>query len=240
MNNIYTAPYTLRSCDFGIYSRLRPASILELFQDVAGRHSICLGCGTADLMKKGLAWVLVRQRCRILSEAQMHQSVLVSTWPLAPGRVGYRREYRLSSQSGRVIAEGSSEWVIIDIASRRIVPSWDIYPLDSFRDECIFPDGFPRLHSFQPEAEPYRIKPAFSDFDMNGHVNNTKYANYVLDAISPRPEEVISAFRLDFHREILPGTEVNIVSHREGDLVFARGESTDGEKMFSCCVEFSL
>lgn len=239
MNNIYTAPYTLRSCDFGIYSRLRPASVLELFQDAAGRHSAALGCGTSDLLEKNLAWVLVRQRCRILSEAQMHQSVLVSTWPLAPGRVGYRREYRLSSLSGQVIAEGSSEWVIIDIASRRITPAGDIYPLTDFHNELIFPDGFPRLHSFLPEGEPYRIKPAFSDFDMNGHVNNTKYANYVLDAVPPRPDEVISAFRLDFHREILPGTELDIVSRREGGVLFARGESSSGEKMFSCCMEFS-
>ena len=43
---------------------------------------------------------------------------------------------------------------------------------------------------------------------------------------------------MEYHREVLPGEELNILTCREGSTVLARGESSSGEKMFSCRIEF--
>lgn len=238
MNKIYTASYTLRAADFGLYSRLRPSSILDIFQDIAGRHAIELGCDGPTLLSRGLAWVIVKQRYRVLGEAKMYQTVTVSTWPLVPGRVGYQREYRIADETGAAIVEGSSEWVLMDVSNRRIASVGNIYPLADHCAEKVFPDGFPRLRNFEPRDEGFACLPPFSDFDLNGHVNNTKYANYVLDALSPAQEDVISSFQLDYHREVLPGTRLHILHRRDADTVLARGDNDSGEKMFSCRIEF--
>lgn len=239
MNKIFTAAYTLRAADFGLYSRLRPSSILDIFQDVAGRHAIELGCDGPTLLQRNLAWVIVKLRFRVLAEAKMYQPVLVSTWPLAPGRIGYQREYRIADEQGNTIAEGSSEWVLMDVSARRIASVGNVYPLEEHCQEKVFSDGFPRLRNFEPQGEGYCFLPPFSDFDLNGHVNNTKYANFVLDALNPEQQDVISSFQLDYHREVLPGVKLNILHRRDGNTVLARGDNEQGEKMFSCRIEFA-
>lgn len=239
MNRKLEAAYTLRAADFDTYSRLRPAAIMDLFQDVAGRHANILGCGGADLIGQNMVWVIVKLRLRILRQAAMYQPVTVSTWPLPPGRIGYQREYRISSLQGETIAEGSSEWVLMDISSRRIVSVGNVYPLTEHCTEQVFASRFPRLRSFEAEGEVYSCLPPFSDFDLNGHVNNTKYANYVLDALCPRRSDVITGFQMEYHREVLPGTPLTVLTRREENSVLARGENPEGEKMFSCCVEFA-
>jgi len=239
MNKVFTASYSLRAADFGLYSRLRPSSILDIFQDVAGRHAIELGCDGPALSRRNLAWVIVKLRYRVLAEAKMYQPVLVSTWPLPPGRIGYQREYRIADEQGNTIVEGSSEWVLMDISARRITSAGNIYPLSEYCQEKVFSDGFPRLRNFEPQGEAYSFLPPFSDFDLNGHVNNTKYANFVLDSLKPEKRDVISSFQLDYHREVLPGVELSLLHRRDGNVVQARGDSAQGEKMFSCRIEFA-
>lgn len=233
MNKIFSSVYTLRAADFGLYSRLKPSSILDLFQDVAGRHAMELGCDGPTLLKRKLAWVIVKLRFRVLGTAHMYQPVTVSTWPLPAGRIGYQREYRISDAQGNTIVEGSSEWVLMDISSRRIAAAGNVYNLTEHCEEKVFSDGFPRLRAFEAEGEAYSCLPPFSDFDLNGHVNNTKYANYVLDALRLPENEVISSFQLDYHREVLPGKALEIYHRRDENVILARGEN-EGEKMFSC------
>ncbi len=236
-DSIFEARYTLRAADFGIWSRLRPSAILDLFQDAAGRHSIARGCGSTQLAQRELAWVLMKVRFRVHKSAAMYQPVRVRTWPLEPGRASFRREYLILDEVGETIVSGSGEWVLINTSTRRIAPAGDVYGLPELCTERNFADGFPRLGRFEPEGESHICRPTFSDYDMNGHVNNTKYANFVLDALELPREEVIRDFRLDYHREILPHTDVNIVSRREDKAIQLRGENDSGEAMFSCRID---
>ena len=226
MNRSFEDSYSLRAADFDRWENLRPASIMDLFQDIAGRHANILGVGAADLIKKNTVWVLVKQRFRILRDTKMYQRVKVRTWPLPPDRVGYRREYLISDENGEAIVEGSSEWVLMDFEARKIVPAGQIYPLSEYCEKRNFEDRFPRLRSFEPNTEPYFCQPPYSDFDINGHVNNTKYPNFVLDAINPQAREKLRELRIEYHREVLPGEKLSILIRRDGEALLARGENS--------------
>lgn len=238
MNKIFEDTYRLRAADFDRWSRLRPASIMDLFQDIAGRHANELGVGIATLGPKNLAWVIVKLRFRVLRDCKMYDSVRVRTWPLPPERIGYRREYLITDDAGESIVEGSSEWVLMDFESRKIVPGGSIYPLDEFCMVKNYEDRFPRTRGFEAQGDAYTLTPPWSDFDVNGHVNNTKYANFVLDAVAPGEGQRIRELRMEYHREVLPGEKLHILTRREGGALYARGESDSGERMFSCCIEF--
>lgn len=239
MTKIFEKEYNLRAADFDCWQRLRPASIMDLFQDAAGIHASLLGVGTNELARKNTVWVLVKQRFRICSDAAMYQKVKLRTWPLPPDRVGYRREYLVLDEQDNIIVEGSSEWVLMDFDARKIVPAGDIYPLESYCEDKNFTGRFPRVRSFEATLETPFFTPPWSDFDINGHVNNTKYPNYVLDAISPGKNEVLRSLCIEYHREILPGENISLSIRREGGSVLARGENSLGEKMFSCSMEFA-
>lgn len=238
MNRSFEDIYRLRAADFDRWERLRPASVLDIFQDIAGRHANILGVGKDPLLKKNIVWVIVKVRFRVLRTVKMYDAVRVRTWPLPPERIGYRREYLISDEEGHPVVEGSSEWVLMDFASRKIVAGGDIYPLSEFCTDSAFPERFPRLRSFEADGEVSTMLPPWSDFDINGHVNNTKYPNYVLDAISPDRGKLLRSLSLEYHREVLPGEELHILTRSDGGSVLARGENSEGEKMFSCRMEF--
>ena len=237
MNRIFEDTYNLRAADFDRRRKLRPAAIMDLFQDVAGRHANALGVGLEDLLKKNIVWILVKLRFRVLKDAHMYQRVCVRTWPLPPQRIGYEREYVISDENGEPIVEGSSEWVLMDFTSRKILKLDGLYPLESFCEKRNYEGRFPRLRSFEGEGEVFSFLPPYSDFDMNGHVNNTKYANFVFDALSPDETFSLKEFQMEYHKEVLPGERLNIILARQDGAILARGESDAGEKMFTCRME---
>ena len=78
----------------------------------------------------------------------------------------------------------------------------------------------------------------FSEIDVNGHVNNTKYANFVLDAAGLSSGEAIDTFQIEYHREIKKNSAVTVFVRREGKELLSKGVSDEGEKMFSCRIIF--
>ena len=52
MVNTYDETFTLRPRDCDLNEKWRPSAILETMQDAAGAHSILLGCGRDELIRK--------------------------------------------------------------------------------------------------------------------------------------------------------------------------------------------
>ncbi len=239
MKNQWQKEYALRASDFDTYNRIKPSSVLDLFQDAAGQHGEEIGVGFAAMIARSYLWVLTRVKFRILSNPKAYQTVLIKTWPLEPNRLNYRREYRIESLEGEVLIIGSSEWVVIHSETRRLLAVPDLYDFsDGFRTEMMFEVRMGRARDFEAVGEPYTVKAGFSDLDRNGHVNNTKYAGYVLDAIDPSADAVLDTFQIDYRKEVLKGTDLHLFVTREEGAVLAKGQNDQGETMFSCKLEF--
>ena len=235
MNKIYCETFALRTSDFDCYGQIKPSSVLDLFQEVAGAHANELGIGFEALLKKNLLWVLVKVKFKIEKEIKEHQRVVVKTWPLPAGRVTLQREYLIEDTDGNPLIKGSSEWVTIDSVKRRIVTPSNIYPLQEYCEERMFEEKFAKVSDFTSENAAYEITPAFCDLDRNGHVNNIRYADYVLNALEPQ-EQKIGEFQIDFHREIKKGNCVSLFLQQSENRLLAKGISESGEKMFSCAI----
>lgn len=230
--------YWLRTSDFDRYGRLQPASILDLFQDVAGGHAAVLGIGANVMIEKQLMWVLTKVKYQVLAPARMFQKVKVQTWPLTPSRIGFQREYCIRDEKDEILVKGSSQWVLMHAEKRSFMPVKDVYPMDlDFCTEQMFEGKVQRIRDFEPQGEAFVLQPGFSDMDINGHVNNTKYANFALDALCPQAEEEIECLQIDYHRELQEGVQVHVELRREAGLLLACGRSEAGENMFACRME---
>ena len=236
MNPIFEKEYTLRAGDFDKFDRLHPAAVLDLFQDVAGQHADLLGIGYDTLLKRSLMWVLVRVKFRFLAPAHRYQTVVVKTWPLEPRRLSHRREYCIEDENGERLVEGSSEWVVMDSVERKLRWTPTLYPMDfEFHTELMCEQRLDRIQHHLPQTKSaYVVRAGFSDLDINEHVNNVKYANYVMDAINPAREEEIESFQVDYRKEVAPETELHIYCDREGDCIYACGDAGDNTEMFLC------
>ena len=212
--------------------------MLDLFQDAAGQHAEELGVGFDAMIARSYLWVLVRIKLKIISQPKCYQRVLVKTWPLAPHRFNYRREYSIENAAGEKLIVGSSEWVIINSEERKLVSNPDLYPFaDNFYPEINFEERMSRVPDFEASCEGYTLTPGFYELDRNNHVNNTKYANYVMDAICPDKDFEVDLFQIDFRKEVTQGKKLCIYHKNEDGFTYSKGQSEEGEMMFACFIK---
>ncbi len=238
MRNLWQKEYTLRAGDFDKFDRIKPSAVLDLFQDAAGQHAIEIGVGFDDMIAREYLWVLTRIKFEIVSAPKRYQTVVVKTWPLAPNRLNYRREYCIKDQDGNMLVKGSSEWVIIHSKERKLLSVPDLYNFDGdYHNEVMFEGKLGKIRDFEAVNTPYSVDAGFCELDINDHVNNTNYANYVLDAVSPQKDDILKVFQIDYRKEVMQGTQLNIFYSKEENTISAKGLNNDGDTMFACKIE---
>lgn len=239
MNCLWEKEYTLRASDFDKYNRIKPSAILELFQDAAGQHALEIGVGFDEMIKRSYLWVLTKIKFKIISNPQNYQKIVIKTWPIAPNKLSYRREYCIESDSGERLITGSSEWVVMHSEKRRLIADQNLYPFtEGFHTELMFEDKLTKIHDFEAIGTPRVVNAGFSELDVNNHVNNTKYANYAMDAIVPSKNDIIEIFQIDYRKEVLEGTRLHIYHTTAEKEALAKGVNDNGDIMFACMLKY--
>lgn len=235
----YEQTYQLRTGDFDRYYHLLPSSILDVFQDVAGVNAEQVpGMTWKELSDAGLFWVVTRIKYEVLETPALHEQVIARTWPLSPTRLGFQRDYTMRKLDGTPLVICSSDWILMDYKTRGFVSARDFYkgPVDFSRTK-VFDKKIRKIKSFEPEDEGTRFKVSFVDIDINGHVNNSKYPNYVMNALDLPENEHIKTFQIDYRHELRPSGEVTIHSKRDGNIISSMGINPEGECMFETQIE---
>ncbi|MBQ7035348.1 MAG: hypothetical protein IJN34_06395 [Clostridia bacterium] len=212
---------------------IRPRAVLALFQDAAGTHAEALGVGFEALLKKNLLWVVTQIRYRVLKPIGEEQEITVETWPLPPNRLGFERCYRLLDAQGKLLIEGTSNWVVMDTQTRKMAAAGDLYPPMEFCLDKTFEDRARRIKDFEAAAAACTITPDPSLIDGNGHVNNTHYASFAETALGGH-QAIIRAFQIDFLHEVLQGQPLSLFCAKEENSALVKGEAADGTRMFAC------
>ena len=240
----YEQTYQLRTGDFDRYTNLQPASVRDIFQDVAGVNAENVpGMTWKDLNEAGLFWVVTRLKYEVIETPALHEQVIARTWPLAPTRVGFQRDYTMRGLDGRMLVKCSSDWIMMDYATRSFVSAREFYENsdgpDDFTDEKVFDKKLRKIRTFEPDDEGIQFKPDYTDIDLNGHVNNSKYANFVLNALNLQEDEAIRTFQIDYRHEIRPEHTITMHSKREENTITVMGMGPDGECMFASKIELA-
>lgn len=228
--NYLERKYHLRTSDFDMCSRILPSSVLDLFQDVAGEHAKALGVGYYDLLPENKCWMILRLRYEVVKQPKMFSSVIVKTWPIESRRLEFDRDYLVYDTEGNLLIKGTSAWAILDVSEREkptLVMARDFeLGLDEYISERALEGRYERISPrFEADAPPFITKSGYTDIDTNGHVNNIKYANFILNAINLPAERSIRAFRVDYIKEILSGSEISIYVKSEENSILCRGET---------------
>ncbi len=231
--NVLERSYPLRLSDFDKNNRILPSSVLDLFQDAAGLHATTLGIGGVDLLKKKQCWMLTRIRYEVIRQPKLYETVTVRTWPIESKRIELDRDYLILDGAGEIIIKGSSQWVVMDITDRnapKLVPARDFdMGIEEYLPDRAIEKPFGRaVYNSVVSDAPHLCRSAYTDLDMNCHVNNIKYADFALNAFGEElsTDEEVIGFRIDFQKEILDG-EIIKIHH-------TASENEDGTKTITC------
>lgn len=163
------------------------SSLFNYMQDIASDHAEKLGFGRDDLMKHNWFWALSRMYAEIELWPKWKDTIILKTWPNGTDKLFALRNYEVKFPDGRIIARGTSSWLVLDSATRRIQRPESA--LSHFKRN-FDPQGSPlryanKLEPPEPAAvvsEPFRVR--VSDLDINQHTNNVRYLQWVNDTYS--------------------------------------------------------
>ena len=147
--------YRLRWMDFDQYGRMQPAAILDIFQDVATQQAEDMGIGRDDMLAKGVFWAVVRSKYEVVRPPRHYQVLTARTWPHTPTRFSFMRDFSLSDEAGELLVKASTEWVLMDVATRKFVSVQDYYDGSTDFDEARAFDRKPRKIATFDEDDVY-------------------------------------------------------------------------------------
>ena len=232
MLKTYDVTFSLLTRDCDLNGRWRLSAILEAMQEAAGAHSLLLGCGREELLKHHTVWVLSRSELHMSRYPLAGEKITLHTFPM-PTRISFfPRYYVMTDERGEMIGKAGTLWLLLDTQTRRMLPPGDVARLIPDNRDLTVPMNLPAtVGNLQGEEFISEYTPVYTDIDMNGHVNNTRYADWLCNALGiewmteNEPEQVI----LNYHHEILPGQKVRlrrILKDCQYRLVGTVGEDT--------------
>ncbi len=207
MINTYDETFILRPRDCDLNEKWRPSAILETMQDAAGAHSFLLGCGREELVKKNIVWVLSRSELHVDRYPSVGEKITVHTFPTPTRICFFPRYYIFTDEHGEMVAKAGTLWLLLDLTTRRMLPPGDVARLIPDNRHLSVPMNLPAtVGNLQGEEFVSQYRPVYTDLDVNGHVNNTRYADWLCNALGIElmtefePERII----LNYNHEVLP------------------------------------
>lgn len=174
-------------------------ALLGVLENAAGHHSENSGDFVMENHAKGISWILVEWRVRLARRPHGGDCLNVRTWVRgkANSSVVYR-DFIVSDADGAEIVRAEAKFVLMDMTALRLTRIGEERFL-AYRpeEELVFESDAPRLRPLEEYETERILNLRKSDFDINCHVHNTKYMDFVAEAIpGSLPEDGIAEFRL--------------------------------------------
>lgn len=209
--------WAVRTYECGPDGRATMASVCNWLQEAASLNAETLAFSKSDFEAAGenISWVLTRLKVRIARFPKWEEKVSILTFPRGGRRIVAYRDFVLTGADGVELGRATSEWMLIDLASRKIVaiPDGVFAAANTVREPVFGEEPFAKLRwdckAESPDALAFRARRG--DIDLNGHVNNVHYVEWLMEG---RPEAAGPCHEIDivFKSETLAGEEVRVES----------------------------
>ena len=188
------------------FGYLKPSAILFYAQEVAGAHCKALALDYDTLAKRRMFWAVIRHRVQVTRMPKLGETIRVETWPMPTTKVAYPRSVVAYDEAGNECFRAISLWVLMNLDTRSmILPGKSgISVVGSLRGlELPSPGSLALMDHTQTRQR----QVCFTDLDRNGHMNNTRYLNWVSDLLPSAFHQghEVKEFTICYHAEAREG-----------------------------------
>ena len=241
--NIFEKSYFIGAGETDPSGYCRPSALQTFLQDAATIHAERLGLSREALLARaGLFWVLVRSWYTLSRPILSKETLLVRTWPRGARGAQIYRDFDIEIDGIRV-GEAVTSWVLVNWETRRMVrPSVIPEAANAYapgRAKDIHLDKLPPADILN-EAGGRRA--VYSDLDVNNHVNNVRYTDYVCDALGMEnsPGVWIPSLQLGFTAQVQAGEILRLYNGELPDgRFYVTGRGEDGSARFEAAGELA-
>lgn len=240
MYEIYEKIIHVDSTDVDRYDRLRPSALLRYFQDLGTEHTLLVGMGREHLVSEFHGcWILTRVWFRLERPILSGEKLRVETWHRGISGIQVYRDFQIYAGE-EPVGQAVSAWVVADVESRKMLRPKNIPAIAA----APVPQGAegPQLKLIKaPEGKQFSYEKTvrYADLDVNGHMNNTKYADVMLDVFTPEEleENYVAEMQLNYSQECRFGETLAVSRYMEGDSCYIDGCDRDGKRRFEAAVQ---
>ena len=186
-------------------------------------------------------WMLTRMWFHLDRPLKWEEEVTIRTWHRGGRRATLYRDYDLYVDGQRV-GEGVSAWVLADLNTRKLLRLDQVKEMeDTDGGDCAKTRTLSKLRR-PPELTEAELRPMrYSDTDINGHVNNTRYADFICDAMEMdrlAGDAFVEEMQIGYLAECRPGEVLSLCTAPAETGFFVYGLDKEGKTRFESTVIF--
>ena len=232
---VWTDDYKIHSYDVDFRGVLSIPQLCRFFQETAYHHAENLGVGYTFLKEKKIMWVLASLLVEIKKYPQWDEEIRIHTWPSFHERLFYFRDFKITNSAGAECIKASSKWVVIDWERRRPVRTDKLDEFQFKYNNWQFPKWRGKTIEGIPNKLEKEYRVEYNDVDLNRHVNNATYIEWVLGCypLNFFDDHAIKTLEINFLAEAFYSDIIDIISlNTEGNSdIHSVSRRADGKEI---------
>ena len=192
--------------------------LILLSLQVSGMQSIELGVSDKDVLEQyNLVWIITDYDIDVVRLPRFAEEITIETEALTYNRLFCYRRFTIYDEAGQELIHMMATFVLMDRDSRKVhaVEPEIVAPYQSDFDKKLIRG--PKYKSLEePVSKDYHVR--FYDLDMNGHVNNSKYLDWIFEVMGADflTQYIPKKINLKYVKEVRPGGVITSAVERTG------------------------
>ena len=243
MSVFYERSFRVDSRDVDPFNQCRPSALLGYLQEAATEAACALHVSREEMIDKyHVFWMLARMWYRLDRPLFWDDTVTIRTWHRGDKGASMYRDFDLF-RDGERVGEAVSVWVLADLDTHKLFRLSNVMEFrDTTGGELCKDKALGRLRvpvALHPaEERPMR----YSDADINGHVNNVRYADFACDALDMQrlgAGRRVSSLQIGYLKECRPGEKLHLHTGFQDGTHYVRGQGIEGKARFESALLLS-
>lgn len=171
--------------------------VILLSLQVSGMQSIELGVSDKAILEDyNLVWIIVEYDIEVVRLPRFAEEITIETEALSYNRLFCYRRFTIYNEAGQELIHMMATFVLMDRDSRIRGPKYESLE--------------------EPISKDYHVR--FYDLDMNGHVNNSKYLDWIFEVMGADflTHYIPKKINLKYVKEVRPGGVITSAVERTG------------------------
>ena len=192
--------------------------VILLSLQVSGMQSIELGVSDKTILEEhNLVWIITDYDIEVVRLPRFAEEITIETEALSYNRLFCYRRFTIYDEAGQEIIRMLATFVLMDRDSRKVhaVEPDIVAPYQSDFDKKLIRG--PKYESLEEStSKDYHVR--FYDLDMNGHVNNSKYLDWIFEVMGADflTQYIPKKINLKYVKEVRPGGVITSAVERTG------------------------
>ncbi|MGN0975229.1 MAG: acyl-[acyl-carrier-protein] thioesterase [Gemmiger sp.] len=216
---------------------IQPGGILRFAQQVATDQCIQYGITDEVYQKTHTAYVLAKLAVHFERVPKVDEHLTFLTMPESLKRAVNKRITQVLDEEGKEAALVDSRWVLIDTDRRVILRKHPPEVCGPWAERVDRELTMKMMKAAESESLG-QCCATYSRCDMNGHLNNTRYADIVCDALPLEEMEhkIVSDLLIFYHKEVPMGESFELFRARIDENCWYFYGAKDDKKCFEANV----